>query len=81
MNVPFPTSASVTSSFSRSKSWLLVAFAAALKMTRRTTSAYFFGDNAHCATASSTVSPRTRRHTSLNFLGEPFASRRTARTV
>ena len=57
MNVPFPTSASATSSFSRSKSWLLVAFAAALKITLRTTSACFFGDNAHCATASSTESP------------------------
>ena len=83
MNVPFPTSASATSSFSRSKSWLLVAFAAALKITLRTTSAYFFGDNAHCATASSTESPRTSLHTSLNWLGRALglAAHRAHRRV
>ena len=81
INVPLPTNASTIMSFSRSKSWLFVAFAAALKMTFLTTSAYFFGLKAHCATASSTRNPRTKRHTSLNFLGLPLASRRMAWTL
>ena len=75
---PFAT-ASATKSLSRSRSWLFVAFAAALRMTFLTTSAYFFGDSAHCTRASDTEHPRITRRTSLNFFGDPLAWRRTAR--
>mmetsp|Transcript_13837 Transcript_13837/g.58600 ORF Transcript_13837/g.58600 Transcript_13837/m.58600 type:complete len:220 (+) Transcript_13837:871-1530(+) len=80
-NVPLPTTASATKSLSRSRSWLFVAFAAALRMTFLTTSAYFFGDSAHCTRASDTEHPRITRRTSLNFFGDPLACRRTARAT
>ena len=58
---------------------MFVAFAAALRITLRTTSAYFLGDSAHCTSASETEQPRITLRTSLNFFGDPFTWRSTAR--